>query len=425
MPSSDVQYCLDSAIECGKLAPDTYHYFMELCPNTDAIFDEFEEKERPFDNFKNYWRDLTDSNLYLENMYINWRHENRVDARMASFMAMKHLPETFHELHGSVAGFLAQNKFTEINQRAIQYLDRKFDFTRVSKIMKRSLTRAAYDFMHADDLPEIENRIRIQTEERMYRAYHQLAMGDDTPWLDGDEYDGENNYIIKTKFTEKQHKKIFANLRKEREESKRKVIKRSIKFMNKLVGSETTRVFMGGNAIRFEGQYAIYELSKQSRAMESHGGFRALAVFDKEQPDLLLCRVCIGTPQVPLLDHVASIIMHIQAGEETEILRIGNASNIDPVSYEKEWLAPYLPKKRIRPINENEDMTEEEYLGRMIENHLYHNHGIPRDYQERKDAIMPQAAKFLYAEILQEFVPVISKANPRFLLPLTQQFLLT
>jgi hypothetical protein len=70
------------------------------------------------------------------------------------------------------------------------------------------------------------------------------------------------------------------------------------------------------------GEYANYEIAKKG----AHGSL--LSAFSKKHENLHLCDICIYTPNVPLADHIASIVMHIRAGEEESVLRIGNFFNI-------------------------------------------------------------------------------------------------
>jgi hypothetical protein len=195
-----------------------------------------------------------------------------------------------------------------------------------------------------------------------------------------------------------------------RADNERRVIKRSYKFLTKLIGQDTTRMFIGGNAIRFEGKHAIYELKKMSTLNNPHGGYRALAVFSKENPDLMLCEICIYSQNVPLLDHVASLILHIRAGEEEDILRIGNCCNVDASAYKLDWLAPYLPKPyndddmpRIR-LNEivfggNGEMMDDR--SRMLKAH-------------RLESMRKIVARHLYDEILDGHLPLVRAAGLRF-----------
>jgi len=405
MPAPDVQYFLDCSITCGQLAGDTHFYFMEMCPDANDVFDA-NEKNKPNQKYRykreNYIKSLTDTCLYLENEYIKWRNHNKRDSRMASMASLEPLPHIYQEVVGSIAGFLAQNsKIEKFDSRALMHLEDKMDLPRISQIIKRSLHRAAQDFdgYDAKQFREIsslhinrleQNRIQYDIAVREMRNGLQLQA---VPWVEGE-------YVHARQFTNQ--KEVEKIIRKRQEESK-KIIKRSVKFLNRLAGPETTQMFLGGNAIRIEGQHAIYELSKKSSVLDSHGGFQALSIFDKDHPDLMLCNLCIATPKVPLLDHVANLIMHIQSGEELEILRIGNARNVNDDAYEREWLTPYLPKKR------NPDLTPNlaEDLGEMIGNHLRIRHGIPDNYDQRKELFMPQAKQFVLKEIFEPYIPML------------------
>lgn len=394
MPAPDVQYFLDCSAICGQIAGDTHFYFMEICPNTNEVLDSYESNKR--DHIENYWKSLTDTGLYFEDKYIQWRGNNRRSSKMASYSGLESIPTVFSEIVNSATEFLSDSQIDHVDSSAINFLNEKMDFKRIKGVIKRSLMRTAYDFNDstAESIASVSRQMFDHQEQNRIsyqRSINELrnSITGEAEWSDHDIYSD-----LRRGKSQAESQRII----REKIEKDKKIIKRSVKFLNKLIGSDTTRIFLGGDVIRFEGQYAIYELSKQSSVMNSHGGFKAVSVYDKDHPDMMLCNLCIATPNVPLLDHVANIVMHIRAGEELEILKIGNARNVDPLAYDKEWLSPHLPTPSSHEIGElGFD------LGRI--------HAGRPDREVRIEQFKPIITRMIYEDVIADFVPTILKVN--------------
>jgi len=392
MPAPDVQYFLDCSATCGQIAGDTHFYFMEMCPNTNEVFDAYDRR----DHAGSYWKSLTAMGLYFEDQYIQWRANNRHDSKMASYASLELIPTVFKEMVDTASGYLADSNLDHVDSNAINFLNDRMELEAIKGVVRRSLMRTACDFndLAAESITAVSNQIVSHQEQN--RMLHQIALNESNFIMDDGEW-------IDSSHGKKLNKNEIQRIVREKKEENKKIIKRSVKFLNKLIGSDTTRIFLGGNAIRFEGEYAIYELSKQSNVMESHGGFKAVSIYDKNNPDLLLCNLCISTPNVPLLDHVANIVMHIRAGEELEILRIGNARNIDSVAYDKEWLNPYLPSPT---ISKKSLLDNTPIIPGLIA-------GMRPDRAIRSAMFKPIITQMMYNEVIEEFSPMILKANPQ------------
>lgn len=337
MPSADVQYCLDGAIESLHIAGDTYFYMMEMEPDADRIYDAISAANVP--QRENYWSVLAEHGLELERRYVDWR-AHHPQFKLASFMGLKSVPHLMDEIINTASPMLAEADL-QLDQNGITYLDQRFGFGRAIEIMRRTVRRGMADFagsserelLHTQHLVEIA---RNQNREEEARATA-LIMQNMHTTIDETIVSLEN---LRKGIDFQQSIKTI----REKKRQDRRIITRSYKFLSKLIGGETTRTFIQGDRIRIEGHYAIYEILRTSSLMDSHGGFRALKVFDKDHPEIHLCDVCVYTKGVPLLDHVASLIMHIRAGEELEILTKGNPHSGSERAQELEWLAPMLPK---------------------------------------------------------------------------------
>jgi hypothetical protein len=404
MPAADVQYVLDGAVECGHIGGDTHFFFMELAPNANELFDSC-GADRPTTaprDGDSYWKSLTDMGLSFERAYVNWRSDRPLDMHLASFQGLRAIPHVFREMSRTAASHIVENNFGGWTPSAIEHLDHRFDMTRSLQIMRRTMHRAASDFSGADanDMQIMHQRVTARYEANRAAYNETIARiraemhGRDVEWTDVP-YERERDV------------KSTQALIRERVKEERRIIKRSVKFLNRLMGENTTRMFIGGDRIRVEGQHAIYEIGKESNLMQSHGGFRALSVFDKENPDLLLCQLCINTPGVPLLDHVASLVMHIRSGEEDQILSIGNASNINDAAYDRLWLAPHLPVKRQIDFDINLFPWDRDLdpLERAEKRMIYHR---------KVEEMVKVTSKHIFEEVLADFVPLLTKSRLRF-----------
>lgn len=358
MPAPDIRYVIDSAAECGDIALDTHTYIAMLCDTPNALIDDYVDPPELLE--AKDWRGLNVAlGQHLERTYEEWRETASLDDR--AFCTVGALDELGHMVDtaaDSIAWRLSERNETDVS--AIRA------FTAQSTMMKFverldqdiSLSKKSFTIM----LNEVETRRLRWREERdrvLDDILRDIEFGGKPP-----AYTREN----------------------------RSIIKRSYKFLSRLIGAEKTRVYINGGTIRFKGKKAIFELSKRSHLTNSHGGSSALSMFDINHPDMHLGTICIYTPDVPLLDHVASLIMHIQAGEEDEILRQGN---IYATEYFKtlDWYEDVCPPKPQLTINSfaiakefavpvvNEELRQEvkmeivRYIPRELNRYMWNNTG--------------------------------------------------
>lgn len=372
MPAPDVQYVLDGSLECGHVAGDTHHYMMEMAPDADRIVDGYHRGE---EDGRSHWRHLTDMGLHFEEHYLKFRMSNRKECVNASVSALRHASTMFNEMSSTYGGVLAGQGLHKFTPGFIRQMDDRFDMTRANGILRRSLARASAD-LQAWTATDFETH--RQATHRPARIFA--------------------HYVPKDPQEESRIQRMRVRLRKEAEKDRRKVVKRSARLLSKLIGSDSTRMFIGGNALRVEGRHAIYEISKTSPLHHSHGGFEALSVYDRDDPRILLCKICIVTTDVPLLDHVASLVLHIRAGMEDEILRVGNPREISPDAYQREWLVPFLPVQ-----TEAVDYPRSCLFTPM-----------PPNWKVDRERMKPVAARYLFREVFAPHASLIRSAVPYF-----------
>jgi hypothetical protein len=381
-------------MQCGQISGDAYHYFMEIATNTNQILDGYQDRS----DFDRHWNRLIDMGLYMEEHYLNWRHSKPANAPHASFMGLRAIPFAISGFLRDSTSHIVDDGFESVCPESLAKIDQRFGFHNTIQVMRRSLRRAEADLGNysAQDMRGLQTEIDAERErrqlalrEQMNAIMRQNRQGGDVVWQDIVQADAQDT-------------KLARQFLKNSEQKNRGIIKRSIKFMSRLAGSDTTRIFLSGQVIRFEGEHAIYELKKTSGVLNSHGGAK-LSLFTKDT-DLHLCDICIYTPNVPLLDHVASIILHVRTGHESDILDIGNPYNCSEEAHKQDWLVPYLPKKF--SLNFDDGTID----GRAL-------FGLPPlvpNRQAKKEIVVRQLGRYLYDAVLDGHQDLIrrSMVNP-------------
>lgn len=384
MPAPDIQYFLDSSFQCMHIAQDTYFHFMYQDPNVNSFVDAYDSKNRKYVKRK-HWDTLQDMGAYCEEELIRWRATNPSNKVGPSYSVYEGIATQFEEFVQHYAAVAVDRGHVRFDDRAKMACHDQFRMFDNLAMLKRACVRAWHD-LEGYDKPVLSRALKMLNDEWTERQHDEVIALEDLRRQLG----VQNDCNIRDR------KKAADYLRRKLKQD-RKTIKRSINHGNLIMGEETTKMFIGGGKVRVEGKHCVYEIRKTGGLLGSHGS-AALSVFTKED-DIHLCNLCIYTPNVPVMDHVASLIMHIKAGEEEDILKIGNAFSINQQeAYSHEWLVPHLPKRDERTLFEPDDD-----LTRVIARHLRNTHGImPLDREVRRERLIDMrapVAKMLFDEM--------------------------
>jgi hypothetical protein len=131
--------------------------------------------------------------------------------------------------------------------------------------------------------------------------------------------------LLGRSYTAGQRAKLVAKARRKHQS----VLKKSSAFLSRLIGTNNVTMFVGGKSIRVEGQRFVFELKKANILAENHGAL-SISVLDKES-DRRLFDLCWYVERTPALDQISALVMAVRAGEEDEIIRVGNMFSIDHV----------------------------------------------------------------------------------------------
>ena len=385
MPAPDIQYFLDSSLQCLHIAQDTYFHFMYQDPNVNGFIDSYDAANRRYVKRK-HWDTLQDMGAYCEEELIRWRGTNPENKIGPSFSVYESLAQQLEEFVGHYAAVAVDRGHTRFDERAQMACHEQFGMYDNLAMIKRACVRSWHD-LEGYSKPVLDRALLMLNQEWTERQQDEVIALNELRRQLGVRADDCNI---------RDRKQAVAYMRRKLKEE-RKTIKRSINHGNLIMGEETTKMFIGGGKVRVEGKHCVYEITKTGGLLGSHGS-ASLGVFTKED-DIHLCNLCIYTPNVPVMDHVASLIMHIKAGEEEEILRIGNAFSINQrYAYEQPWLVPHLPERDKHTLFEPDDD-----LTRVIARHLKNTHGIqPLDRAVRRERLIDMrapVARMLFDEL--------------------------
>jgi hypothetical protein len=130
--------------------------------------------------------------------------------------------------------------------------------------------------------------------------------------------------------------------RKKLKES-RKVLKKSSSFVSRLLGRQDATAFIRGNEIRVEGRRYDFLLKKSNLLTTGHGGFR-ISVYARDTGKRMV-DLCWYVPETPALDQLAALVMAVKAGEEDDIIEIGNHLAISQDAVEHPEFSKCLPDR--------------------------------------------------------------------------------
>ena len=342
MPCPENQYYLQTSQELNLIPADAVAYLMHVEPYADRFIDGLARRPARITGFHRYWHDLQAGGEACEQHFLNWRSEHPVETLALSLTGYESL--AFHVQHfiEAHAHLLVDHGFDRPTRLGLQLCDQRYGYRTQAAMLRRLARRCHSDldgYSEAGIAAARERRVALMDapRERRDRALDELAQivaQTQQEWRERGLYD------------ELPLTRANRQLEAARRSQRRSVV-RSLLHSERLLGPEPVRLFVGGEAIRVEGRLANYEITRKRYGNLSSGDAN-LAVFAKggiAGQELELCRLCIHTRGVPMMDHVVSLILHIQADDEETILRIGNAYSVREEAYDQDWLVPFLPKR--------------------------------------------------------------------------------
>lgn len=306
----DISYGLECSVECLSITSDVityYHMFNEtpLAPIVDAR-DYCCTPEGLGESLRGLAR------LYMR-LYNDWYWTKASALERAWCVASA--AERFPRIAGEAADFLVTKFISEMLARDLdphsrrnqqEWLDRSREMTHIEKVVAQLSRKASV--VPADLLGDV-----IRHPSNFF-----TSLGDIAPprscftSRDAVQFvDGTVNFLLS----------------KKSKRNKQKVLKKSAAFLSTLIAPNDVSMFVGGKEIRVEGHRYVFVLSKDNILSTNHGAI-SIKVHDKDT-DRRLFNLCWYVQDTPALDQLAALAMAVRAGDEDEIIRVGNMLRVD------------------------------------------------------------------------------------------------
>lgn len=310
----DIQYGIDCSVLLGKYSADVAEYNYNYNPQIVDIIDNFDKYEKGPEN-EDHLKFLDREGRFLSKMYEKWYEENpEDDSRLITvFKGVVELSLFFRACIEKISHNEC-GKDNDISSIVNLY---KFDIDNINSIINRYR----------------KNRNILEKIDNVFHEYER-------PQISYDEKKSLNVIKKKKKF------KI--------PKSRKKALVKSANFVSNTIGVENVKIFLSGKEIVVEGEFFNYKLSKQkySKLFSSSHGQISTQVFSKD--DKFLCNVCIFTENVPVFDHLMSLIIHIKSNCEEILFKEGNLYNITQNKNDLKLMEGFVDEKILYPANFND-----------------------------------------------------------------------
>jgi hypothetical protein len=315
--SHDVQYCIDGAVELYRFGGDVAAYLMHYKPNVNEWFDALDESKWSSSRFEK--AAVEDFAAWHRTAPADLRAHCNIEGLLALSMQAGELAKsTTQTAIGSLPIGIGVKGLRRI--RSDRYLSRIISqdpSTRdVVEIGKSLVANCKMDDLRPDTIStafDITNRAREKVREeqsRLDRAARKAILGGMTE--------------------------------KRAERSRRRVIRRSLSFLERIIGEDNARIFVSGDRITATGQHFQLIMKKNHRLSTSGHGSLEIEVADSN--GIVLSNLCLYLEDTPVMDQVAAFAMDMRSGGEAEIISKGNLYKIRDEAHANARLALLHPR---------------------------------------------------------------------------------
>lgn len=319
MPAPDVCYVLDGAVELCEITADAHFFFMHLCPHVNTVVDRLEQHHPPIPSDTRTGSRFC--NALMEFYAGWWRQAPKIDRDACSIAGLWSAKYQLKEIAGS------------IRIGAVRHVtDRGHTGRRgLRKAMSRRVMRHV---MKTD--PVCTEYLRLWRE--MLRRIRTVGPMDCRAACD--RMNGLINQSNDLRSREIQMRRELIDKRNHRQRKhRRKVITKSYNLLRSVTGEETARAFIAGDGITIEGKDFDFIARRGGSLSETGHGAMRIEVADKS--GVVLTDLCIYFDDIPAMDQVAALALHVMVGEEREILETGNYFSVR----EEGFASPLLDAK--------------------------------------------------------------------------------
>lgn len=115
----------------------------------------------------------------------------------------------------------------------------------------------------------------------------------------------------------------------------KKAIKKSVDFLESIVGQRNTHLFISGETVKVTGEKFDFVVKKGHKLGTTNHGGVDLAVTNKAGKEIV--KLCWYVKDTYAAEQMAALAMHVAAGNEDEIIRVGNiisTSNVEEPEFD-------------------------------------------------------------------------------------------
>lgn len=106
--------------------------------------------------------------------------------------------------------------------------------------------------------------------------------------------------------------------------ARHKRIRRSVAALARHLPADDVKLFLGRESLTLGNDRLTLRVRRQEHLNTSHGGLNTRVLVGGR----VACGLCLYTPDVPVADHLTSLILHLRAGLEDEIIETANVTFI-------------------------------------------------------------------------------------------------
>lgn len=337
----DIAYGIECASSCFDITGDVATYFFSFNDrNISAEHDALDNRNIDWEScHRNY-------GAFYERLFDEWFDERATDAqrvwciRGAASDFGQRLGEKWDHVYRyyvSCSINSSHDPADEANMRRYLRQDQRSGFTRtivtnlINRINKVDTTMIVSGFLNPQRLYE-EAGIEERGNSCIQQAMQNVILEDGRLVFEGDAATVE-----RAKLKRDLERKVRAKT-KERQ----RVLKKSSKFLSRLIGNRDAVAFIRGDEIEVTGQRYSFKLKKSNILTTGHGGFR-ISVMDRET-DVRLVDLCWYIPDTPALDQLAALVLAVKVGDEENIIEVGNHLRISQEAKAHADFARFLPR---------------------------------------------------------------------------------
>jgi hypothetical protein len=376
---SDIDYYLDCSCEIGDIAPDVYMWARYFSPNIKEIIDNLDGEEdtrlrnQPPGYSHGDW--LTECGDIIEREYLKWydaeaTYEQKV---FCTYQAAKYYRHALKEWIAYVAETSMIDRESMIQQIAVTLHNRTrnnsrkvrtlgnvdiYDFRPFFNMNRKKLNKIirGLDRWHALNVQDEEINVKetrvnfIRDAMTTYTTAASTNVFIFTSTTSGTSFTLSNSVTSSTSGSyyhntatwdsndlsrRMRPRKLTGRQLKERSRAlrqRRRVFVRSLNLAEKFLHGKDVKLFLSGQRIVVGGDDFDYHVRKTGSVLRGGHGSVDTTMVTKDGVEI--GKLCLYTPNTPILDHIASLVMHIRAGLESEIYKTGNLYDIKAHGHE-------------------------------------------------------------------------------------------